>query len=112
MNYVYNHLEKERDRLGSEIQACKDLKTKAELIGNKNLVESAINLLRKCEDFDVKASSIFTKLPEQVCQSPSSDYRIMEDCETENSEHWVEAKVEGRQSNQVRLNQGDVVIEI
>ena len=112
MNYVYHHLEKERDRLVSKIKVCEDLETKAELIGNKNLVEYAINLLRKCEDFDVKPSSIFTKLPEQACQSPSSDYRIMEDCETEDSKCWVEAKVEGRQFNQVRLNQGDVVIEI
>jgi hypothetical protein len=112
MNYVYQLLETERDKLLGIIKKCENLEEKAELIGNKNLLEYSIALLKKCEEFDIKPKSIFTKLPVQLCQSPSSEYRIVEDCETEEPKWWVEAKIKGRRFNCVRLHQGDVVIEV
>ena len=112
MDYIYKLLEKEKTRLLETIKECSDLEKKAELVGNKNLIEYSLYLLKKCEQFEIKPKSIFTKLPKQVCQSPSSDYRIVEDCETDDPKWWIEAKIESKRLNCVRLHQGDVVIEV
>jgi hypothetical protein len=111
MDFIYNLLEIEKEKVLDLIKQCTDSETKAELIGNKNLIEYSLSLLKKCEEFDIKPTSIFTRLPVQTCQSPSSEYRIMEDCETEDRKWWVEAKIKDKQFDCVRLHQGDVVIE-
>lgn len=112
MEYVYSLLENERNRLLETIKNCPHLEQKAELIGNKNLIESSLALLKKCDDFGIYSKSIFTKLPDTICQSPSSEYRIVEDFEGEDSTYWQEVKIEGKHFNCVRLRPGDVVIEV
>ena len=104
-------MENERDRVLASIQECVDVDRKAELIGNKILLEHSLALPRRCEEFDINPKSIFTRLPEQHCGAHSSDYRIMDDCETEDRKWWCEAKIEGRQFDRIRLSQGDVVIQ-
>lgn len=111
MDYIYELLENEKKKVLDLIKHCENLEKKAELIGNKNLIDYSLALLKKCDEFGVKPKSIFTKLPEQTCQTPSSEYRIMEDCETEERKWWVEAKIKEKKHDCIRLNQGDVVIE-
>lgn len=112
MEFVYKLLEKESETLLEKITACVDIEEKAELIGNKNLLEHSIRLLKKCDEFDICAGSVFTKLPQKMCNSPSSEYRIVEDGETEDKKYWEEVQVNGKQFNCVRLSEGDVVIEL
>ncbi|MEJ2609554.1 MAG: hypothetical protein P8179_05550 [Candidatus Thiodiazotropha sp.] len=111
MEYVYTLLEKELTLLTQEISNCDSLKKKAELIGNKNLIEHSIKLLKKCDSNGISASSIFTKLPPKLCDSPSSEYRIIEDGETDDPKYWQEVKTAGKHFNNIRLGPGDVVIE-
>ena len=59
----------------------------------------------------IAAGSIFTKLPQKQCDSPSSEYRIIEDGETDDPQYWKEVKIKNKQFNCVRLGEGDVVIE-
>jgi hypothetical protein len=109
MNYIYELLENEVKRLEVAIGHENNNQLKADLIGNKNLVLYSLKLLKKCESYGIQPNSMFTTLPEQRCQSPSSEYRIVEDCETDNPQLWIELKVKDRY---VRLHQGDVVIEV
>jgi hypothetical protein len=110
MEYVYQLLSNEIDHILEQIKGCPNIEEKTVLIGNKNLLNYSIRLLKKCEEYEIKPSSIFTQLPAQKCQSPSSDYRIVEDCETEDPQWWVEVEIEVRNFHHVRLHEGDVVI--
>ncbi|TQV88291.1 hypothetical protein [Aliikangiella coralliicola] len=112
MEFIYELLEKEVGKLLSKIKVCENLEEKAELIGKKNLAEHSIRLLKKCDENGVGAGSIFTKLPRKVCDSPSSDYRIIEDLETDDNKYWTEVNIEGKRLGNVRLGEGDVVIEL
>ena len=112
MDYVYKLLEDEISKTVLAIQSCIEIPEKAELIGNKNLLEHSLNLLKKCEEYDVRAGSIFTKLPQKQCDSPSCDYRIVEDGETDDPKYWYEVKLEAKKFGNVRLGEGDVVIEL
>ncbi|MBQ4810297.1 hypothetical protein J8M20_03075 [Pseudoalteromonas luteoviolacea] len=111
MEFVYQILEKELLSLVEEISKCDTLEEKVELIGNKNLIEHSISLLKKCDKHGISAGSIFTKLPQTQCDSPSSEYRIIEDGETDDPQYWQEVKIDNKQFNCVRLGEGDVVIE-
>lgn len=112
MEYIYELMEKEINQLLSKIKTCESLELKAELIGNKTLLEHSISLLKKCEEHNICAGSIFTKLPKKICDSPSSEYRIIEDSETDDSKYWTEVEIEGRQYRNVRPGEGDVIIEL
>lgn len=111
MEYVYKTLEKEISALTKQIKECEVIEEKAELIGNKTLLEHSVKLLRKCDENGIYAGSVFTKLPKKKCDSPSSDYRIVEDGETDNPQSWWEVEIESKQDKHVRLGEGDVVIE-
>lgn len=111
MEFIYQILKKEVLRLEQQILNCHDLEEKAELIGNKILTEHSIKLLKKCDEHGIAADSIFTKLPQKITDSGSSEYRVVEDSETDNSQYWQEVKIEGKTSNCVRLNEGDVLIQ-
>ncbi len=110
MNYVFELLDKERLALESAIPTATSLEDKAALIGNKNAVVYAMKLLQKCEHHGIKPSSRFTTLPTQQCRTPSSEYRIVEDGETDDPQYWQEVRIDG--GGQVRLHEDDVVIEI
>ena len=111
MEYVYQILEREISDLTDAISNCDELEKKAELIGNKVLIEHSVKLLKKCDDYGVFAGSIFTKLPQKLCDTPSSEYRIIEDGEVDDPQYWTEVNIEGKEFNCVRLGEGDVVIE-
>jgi hypothetical protein len=112
MEYVYRLLEEELETLTEKVKNCECLEEKSELIGNKILVDHSLNLLRKCEQHDIRAGSIFTKLPPKQCDTPSCDYRVIEDGETDDSKYWYEVEISGKQFGNVRLHEGDVVIEL
>ena len=112
MEYVYKILENDLKTLNKQISVCTNIEEKAELIGNKNLIEHSIKLLKKCEANDISAGSIFTKLPPKQCDTPSCDYRIIEDGETDNPAHWYEVQIKSKQYGCVRLHEGDIVIEL
>lgn len=72
-----------------------------------NEVEHAIGCLRICDINNIGPNSKVIELPTQIYQTPSSEYRIIEDCETEDRKYWVEPKVNG---DFIRLHQGSKVI--
>lgn len=108
MDYVYKVLQKEEEKINEMIQVDLETQKKAELIGKKNLIQYSISLLKKCDLYDIKPRSVFWRLPERLCESPSSEYRILEDCETEKREHWHEVLFDGKR---IRLRHNDIIIE-
>jgi len=71
-------------------------------------IDIAIQNIKLCEKYGILPKSIIKILPEQSCRSHSSDYRIVEDLETENREHWIEVTINNKP---IRLNEGDLVIQ-
>lgn len=85
-----------------------ELEQRALLIGLKNEIELSLKQLVLCEQWQILPTSIVKQLPLQKVQSPSSEYRIMEDCESDNRQLWIEADFDG---TRYRFNQGDLVIQ-
>jgi hypothetical protein len=111
-NYVYKLLQEKSSSLEKLILESKNNSEKAELIGNKNLIKYSIEMLKKCNKYNISPSSVFTQLPKRICQSPSSSYRIIEDQESDNKNDWVEVHIENKQFNRIELGDGDITIEV
>jgi hypothetical protein len=71
-------------------------------------IDLAMQRIQFCEEYGIYPKSIIYKLPEQSCRSASSEYRVVEDVETENRESWVEVHINNKP---LRLNEGDLVIK-
>jgi len=71
-------------------------------------IDLAIQNIQLCEKYGILPKSIIKQLPAQLCKSQSSDYRILEDLESENREQWIEVSIN---SEPIRLNDGDLVIQ-
>ena len=95
----------------AQLHSPQDAAVKAELIAQKQQLEAALSLLSKCAQYGVTSAANFTRLPPQQCNTPSSEYRIIEDCESDNPTHWREVKCPEQPFNHVRLGPSDVVIE-
>nr|WP_051033523.1 hypothetical protein [Acetivibrio cellulolyticus] len=107
MYYAINKLQELRDCAIKELKQGKNefLKTKLEL-------DRAISCLEFCMEHDLfsdnkeKYSVLELPLPEGT--GYFSDYRIVDDCETEDKEFWRELKFEGKK---VFLSSGDIIIK-
>ena len=56
-------------------------------------LDDAIQCLRFCETHAITASAKVIQLPETRTRTPSSEYRILEDHETEDRDVWTELKI-------------------
>ena len=107
MDYVINKLQELRDYAINELKQGKNefRKTKLEL-------DRAISCLEFCNEhnlfIDKKEKYSAFELPLPVGTGCFSDYRIVDDCETEDKEFWRELKFEGKK---VFLSPGDIIIK-
>lgn len=77
------------------------LDKKSDIIGKINLLKNAQELLRRCSEYDVFPKAIWRRVPPP--QHEWSEYRLMEDNDSDNKEYWTELE-------HIRLNGGEVVI--
>jgi hypothetical protein len=107
---VIEHLRNLHQHLSLELNEVPrtDHENLSRLIGMMSEIDIACKRLDLCEKWRIFPKSIVRALPAQKCESGSSDYRIMEDCETENRPSWMEADFDGRTH---RFNAGDLVIQ-
>ena len=68
----------------------------------------AIGLLELCQEHDIFPTSRVLVLPPPLTLTPSSEYRLIEDNETEDRQNWIEVKVNGQF---VRPLPGSIIIE-
>ena len=59
----------------------------------KRQIDTAINCLKFCQQHQIQPNAEVTVLPDTQTQTPSSNYRILEDHETDNQDYWIELKI-------------------
>ena len=58
-------------------------------------LDDAIRCLRFCEANAIAPSAKVTRLPPTLTSTPSSEYRIVEDHESDDRAHWTELQMSG-----------------
>ncbi|QVL30745.1 hypothetical protein KIH39_18045 [Telmatocola sphagniphila] len=71
-------------------------------------LDEAISWLELCQKYDIHPSSKVLVLPVPLTVTPSSEYRLIEDNETDDREKWIEAKVNGQF---IRPLPGSLIVE-
>lgn len=100
---IINQIEKE---IASIVLKLKEKKSD-ELITKKNEYDNALKWLKKGEKYQINPKSKFIILPEQSTKTPSSEFRIIEDHESDDKNNWQEIKV---QDSEIRPRPDDVLI--
>jgi hypothetical protein len=101
LKYIRELLEKEKAALELQLKSVEDLTKKADLIGKINLIRFSQELLRRCFEYNVLPRNIWRKVP--MPDHQYSEYRLMQDFETEDRKSWEEVP-------NFRLHGGEVII--
>src|ERR1700733_14136588 len=78
------------------IQGLADLGMPHETVQLKAELDRAIACLEFCQEHDVRSSSRVLVIPNPSTMTPSSEFRLIEDNETEDREQWIEVKMNGQ----------------
>jgi hypothetical protein len=107
MQNAIGHLRRLYDELGVDLNNTPrtDQQTISRLVGEMNELDLACQQLELCERWGILPRSIIRALPTTRCEG--SEYRVMDDCETDDREHWSEAEFDGRK---LRLGGGALII--
>jgi hypothetical protein len=82
-------------------------KTHDKAIQLKRQLDAAVLCLEFCQRHQIRPNSEVVVLPDTQTQTPLSNYRVLEDHETDKREHWVEVEVNGEP---LQLYPGDIII--
>ena len=99
--YIRDLLEQQKNQLQEQLTDDISIEEKADLIGKSNLIKFSQELLRRCFEYDVIPGAIWRRVP--MPQHEWSEYRLMEDVETEDRQSW-------RELDDFRLDGGEVII--
>lgn len=94
----------EIESLNILIAEGKDKETSIQM--KKNLSET-LYLLDVFEKYRIKKETVETVVELPASHTGYSDYRIINDCESDDPDHWVEVDISGEK---IRLSEGDIVI--
>ena len=100
---IISEIEKE---INSIILKLKENKSE-ELLIKKNEYGNALKWLRKGEEYQINPKSKFIVLPQQSTKTPSSEFRIIEDNESDDIKNWTQVKV---QDLELRPSPDDILI--
>jgi hypothetical protein len=101
---VISHL---RDWRQSALQRLRDPTTKDEALALKLQLDGAIGCLELCMRHRISPGSRVIVLPEADTRSPSAEFRLVEDHESDRREVWTEVMVDGAP---VRPSPGSLII--
>ncbi len=73
----------------------------------KRELDRAIACVELCDRYAIDPQGKVTVLPESRTRTPSSEYRLVEDHETDDRAHWTEVHVDGEP---VRPAPGDAIL--
>jgi hypothetical protein len=94
-----------RDQLVAQLPTAPDREAKVAL---KKEIEEAIRCLDFCERAGIESSARVHVLPLLEGRGGFSEYRVMDDAETEDRSSWVEPEIDG---DKRRLGPGDLLVE-
>ena len=103
---VLNRLRSWRDDTTKELPAAQRAEHE-EALGRKLALDRAIACLELCERYRIDPSGPVIVLPAQGTQTPSSEFRVIEDHESDDPSHWEELKARG---HSLRPLPGDVIL--
>jgi hypothetical protein len=104
-SHVINLLRQELEQILLQLQQNA---TQADII-KKNELKNAIVILEYCHTNEISGNIKVTVIPEAPVQTPSPEFRLMFDNETDKRELWSEVLVNGKP---VRPQQGALILEI
>lgn len=87
--------------------SIKNSSSKSRLIAKKKEFESLLRLLNWAKKNEIVAGQIVYTLPANIINSPSSNYRIVDDCETDDQTQWIELTID---NEKLFLTAGDKII--
>lgn len=79
----------------------------SEFIQEKRNIDQAIKWLKKGMQNQINPDWNIVRLPAQNTQTPSSEFRLVEDHESDDPTYWTEVKLDGRE---LRPSPGDFLI--
>jgi hypothetical protein len=90
-------------------QTIADLKNNRteSLMSFRKELDQAIKWLTIAESFSLDPNSRIIIFPDPETQTPSSEYRIVEDHESDNKQYWTELKIN---TKEIRPSPGDLLI--
>lgn len=100
-----------RDFIASEINKLNDLISKnIDKESNLNLkkeLSETLYLLNIFDEYQISKKTIDTIIELPSSSTGYSDYRIINDCESDDPDHWLEVSIN---EEKIRLAEGDIVI--
>ena len=105
--HVLQHLEEWKEKESKVAESISNIEEKANQIGLVNEIDTAIQQLKLCRQHNIIGGTKIVSLPNDYEYSPSINYRIVCDHETDDSKHWEEIKIDGQH---YRLCSGSKII--
>ena len=90
------------------IRSLADPEKQQERVQLKLELDQGIACLEFCQEHDVHPNSRAIVIPNPSMMTPSSEFRLIEDNETDDRDHWIEAKANGQF---IRPLPGSLIIE-
>lgn len=105
INYenIIDLLKLESDKIIEKLR----ISNNSELINDKKNIDNAIKWLKKGMENQIHPDFNVIVIPEQITKTPSSEYRLIEDHETDDKKYWTEVIVNNKE---LRPSSGDFVI--
>ncbi|GEM_PF-1792795 len=90
-SFVLSELIKLRETVVDSLKSSKN----QELVNRKTEIDWAIRWLERGQEFNAHPKSRITMLPDKLKRTPSSGFRVIEDCESDNPNFWIEVEIDG-----------------
>lgn len=97
-------IQEEIDRLGRQMS---ETGADSLMIKRKDSLKKSMRLLHKLANFEVNPKAVIHELPLPECRGHFSEFRVIDDHETEDKEYWTEVVVDG---SPIRAIVGDLLI--
>ena len=94
LDHAIQVLSTARDRAVERLRGVSEQERQSAL-GEKIELDRAIGCLRLCMRYDISPTDRVSVLPEPTTLTPSSEYRIVEDHESDDRAWWTEVRIDG-----------------
>ncbi|WP_378174029.1 hypothetical protein [Aquimarina sp. SS2-1] len=102
-NHVIKLLNSETNKIVEELR----IDSTKELVDRKKNINNAIKWLKKGMDNQINPDLNIITIPEKITKTPSSEYRLIEDHESDERKYWTEVKLN---NEELRPLTGDFLI--
>ena len=100
---VIKHIETRIEAIREEIES----NSNSNLLNQISQFTQAIKWLNIGQELNINPKATFLELPMTKTQTPSSEYRLIKDNESDDRNNWTEVSIEGKQ---IRPSIGDSLV--